>query len=130
MMERHSFWPIAQRVKERRSLKKDSVIKSNVTEGIPSLPTLEFMVTANHAESKVTACRAMRGTRSSGDDIGERDAILEVAVDNDDNYFSTNKCHSAADTNKSYVTEGVPPLPPFELKGFQHLYKSTKTMSS
>jgi hypothetical protein len=27
-------------------------------------------------------------------------------------------------------TRGIPSLPPVELKGFQHLYKSTKTTSS
>ena len=30
MMDRRSFWPIAQCVKERRSLKKDRVIDSDV----------------------------------------------------------------------------------------------------
>jgi len=100
-MERHSFWPIVQRVKERWSLKNDSVIHCNVTEGIPSFPPVESMVTAYHAESKVTDCHAMRGTRSSGDDIREGDAILAAAMDDED-----------------------------FLKGFQHLYKSTKTTSS
>jgi hypothetical protein len=57
-MDRRSFWPIAQRVKERRSLKKDRVIdsdvdddndkefmESDVTEGLPSLPPVHSVVT-------------------------------------------------------------------------------------
>jgi hypothetical protein len=68
-------------------LKKDSVINSNVIEGIPSLPPVESMVMAYHAESKVTACNAMCGTRSSGDNIREGDdAILEVGMDNNKDF--------------------------------------------
>ena len=86
-MERHSFWPIAQRVKERRSLKNDSVIDCNITEGIPSFPPVESMVTAYHAESKVTDCHAMRGTHSSGDYIREGDVILAAAMDDDEDLY-------------------------------------------
>jgi hypothetical protein len=69
------------------------IIDSNDTEGIPSLPPVESMVTAYHAESKVTACHAMRGTRSSGDDNREGDVILEVAVDDDkDLYVWVDQC--------------------------------------
>jgi hypothetical protein len=53
MMEGRSFWPIAQRVKQGRQLKKDSVNDSNVpdglrniTEGVPSLPPVESQDTA------------------------------------------------------------------------------------
>jgi hypothetical protein len=86
-------------------LKNDSVINSNVTEGIPSLPPVDSKVTAYHAESKVTAWNAMRATCSARNDIREGGAINEVA------------CHIGADSIKSYVTEGIPPLPPVELKG-------------
>jgi hypothetical protein len=48
-----------------------NIIDSNITEGIPSLPPVESMVTAYHAKSKVMACHTMHGTRSSGDDIRE-----------------------------------------------------------
>jgi hypothetical protein len=85
--QRASFMPIPHRVKEGWSLKNDSVIDSNVTEGIPSLPPVESMVTAYHAKSKVTACHAMHGTRSSGDDIREGDAILEVVMDDDEDLY-------------------------------------------
>jgi hypothetical protein len=34
MMEGRSFWPIAQRVKQGRELKKDSVNDSNVNDGL------------------------------------------------------------------------------------------------
>jgi hypothetical protein len=75
------------------------------------------------------ACHAMRGTRSAGNDNREGGAILEVAMDNNDNDFSK-ECHIGANIIKSYITEGIPSLPPAQLKGFQHLYKSTKTTSS
>jgi hypothetical protein len=124
------------RVKELQSLKNDSVIDSNITEGIPSLPPVESKVTAYHAETKVTACHIMCATRSTRNNIREGGIILEVAMDKDDDYFSK-ECHIGANIIERYVTEGIPPLPPgipplppVELKGFQHLYKSTKTTSS
>jgi hypothetical protein len=53
MMGGGSFWPITQRIKEGRSLKKDSVNDSNVpdglsnvTEGVLSLPPVESQDTA------------------------------------------------------------------------------------
>jgi hypothetical protein len=183
MMEGRSFWPIAQRVKEGRSLKNDSVDDSNVTKGVPSLPPVESkvmayqpksMVTDHYAmraprstrnnikdrgsvnsnvtegvlslppvESKVTAYQpkskvtdryAMRAPRSPRNNIKEGGIILEVPMDGEDNYYSK-ECHNGAKRIKSYVAEQIPPypppvaLPPVELKGFQHLYKSTKTMS-
>jgi hypothetical protein len=55
-----------------------NIIESNVTEGLTSLPPVESRVMAYHAESKVTACKAMRATRSARNDIREGRAILEV----------------------------------------------------
>jgi hypothetical protein len=57
-----------------------------------------------------------------------------LPMDNKDDYFSK-ECRNEANRIKSYITEWIPPyppvaLPPVELKGFQHLYKSTETMSS
>jgi hypothetical protein len=52
-----------------------------------------------------------------------------IPMDNEDDYFSK-ECHIGDNRVESYVTEQIPPLPPVELKGFQHLYKSTKTTSS
>ena len=101
-----------------RRKRGDIIDSSDVTEGIPSLSPVEFMETAYHADSKVTDCHAMRGTRSSGDDIREGDAILEVAMDDDEDWYAG--CR----------TRGIPSLPKVELKGFQHLFKSTKTTSS
>jgi hypothetical protein len=103
-------------------LNNNSVINSNITEGIPSLPPVESKVTAYQAESKVTACNARNDIREGG-------AILEVAMDNDDDYFAK-EYHFGANSIESYITEGIPPLTPVELKGFQHLCKSTKTTSS
>jgi hypothetical protein len=91
---------------------RGDIIDSNITEGIPSLPPVESMVMAYHAESKVTACHAMCGTRSSGDDIREGDAILEVAMD--DNKDFSAECHMWGDIIDSNVTEGIPSLPPVE----------------
>ena len=62
MMEGRSFWLIAQRVKQGRQLKKDSVNDSNVTDGLcnvtegvlPSLPPVESQDTAYEPKSKVT----------------------------------------------------------------------------
>jgi hypothetical protein len=93
-------------------LKNDSVIDSNVTEGIPSLPPVESMVMAYHAKSKVTACHAICGTCSSGEDIRKGEAILEVAMD-DDKDFSA-ECHMQGDIIESNITEGIPSLPPVE----------------
>jgi hypothetical protein len=88
MMEGHSFWPIAQRVKEGWSLKNDSIIDSNITEGIPSFPPVESKVMAYHPKSKVMACNAMRATRSAKNDIREGGAILEVAVDDNKKLYA------------------------------------------
>jgi hypothetical protein len=87
-------------------------IDGKITEGIPSLSPIEFMVTANHAESKVTACHAMRGTHSSGDNIREEDTMLEVAMDHDKDFSA--ECHMRGDIIDSNVTEGIPSLSPVE----------------
>jgi hypothetical protein len=171
MMEGRSFWLIAQRVKEGRSLKNDSVndsnvtegvpsndsvndsnvaegvpslppveskvtayqakskvtarnamraprsarnnikeggsVNGNVTEGIPSLHPVESKVTAYQAKSKVTACNAIHAPRSARNNIKEGDSILEVPMDDEDNYFSK-ECHIGANRIKSYVTEQLP----------------------
>jgi ferredoxin len=93
-------------------LKNDSIIDSNVTEGIPSLPPVESMVMAYHAKSKVTACHAMCGARSSGDNIREGDVILEVAVDNDKDLYA--ECHKRGNIIDSNITDGIPSLNPVE----------------
>jgi predicted small secreted protein len=74
------------------------MIHSNVTFGLQSLP---------HVDSKVTACHAMRGSGSAGNDIRDGGTILELAMDDDDHDLST-------------VQE---PLPPLEIKGFQHSHQ-------
>jgi hypothetical protein len=107
-----------------------NIINSDVTEGVPSLPPVESKVMAYHAKSKVTACNtSMRVTHSARNDTREGGAILEVTMDDEDDHFSK-ECHIGANSIKSYVTEGIPPLPLVELNVFQHLYKSTKTTSS
>jgi hypothetical protein len=93
-------------------LKNDSIIDSNVTEGIPSLPPVESIVTAYHAESKVTTCHAMRGTCSSGDDIREGDAILEVAMDDNEDLYA--ECRTQGNIIDSNITEGIPSFPPVD----------------
>jgi hypothetical protein len=72
----------------------------------------------------------MHGSGSAGNNIREGGAILEVAMDDDNNDNISKECRIGGNIIESYVTEGIPPLPPFELKGFQHLYKSPKTTSS
>jgi hypothetical protein len=54
------------------------IMDSNITEGLTSLHPVESKVTAYHAKSKVTACNAMRATRSARNDIREGGTILEV----------------------------------------------------
>jgi hypothetical protein len=81
-----------------------NIINSNVTEGIPSLPPVESKVTAYQAKSKVTACNAMRAPRSARNNITEGGSILEVAMDDKDDYFSK-ECHIGANRIESYVTE-------------------------
>jgi hypothetical protein len=51
-----------------------------------------------------------------------------ILMDNKDDYCSK-ECRIGDNRIKSYITEQILPLPPVELKGFQHLYKSTKTTS-
>jgi hypothetical protein len=68
----------------------------------------------------------MCATRRTRHNIREGGDILKVAMDDDNDYFSK-ESHIGADIIESYVTEGIPSLPPVESKGFQHLYKSTKT---
>jgi hypothetical protein len=147
MMEGRSFWPIAQRVQEGRSLKKDSVndsnvtkrvpslppveskvtayqpkskvtdryamhvprsarnkdggsVDSNITEEVPSFPPVESKVTAYHPKSKVTDCYAMRALRSARNNIKEGGIILEVPMDDEDDYFSK-ECHNGANRIES-----------------------------
>jgi hypothetical protein len=144
MMEAHSFWPVAQRVKQGRSLKKDRVNNSNVpdglsnvtegvlsllpvesqntayepkskvtnryatrapgrarnnikdggsvdsndTKGVPSLPPVESQDTANKPKSKVTNRYAMRAPGRARSNVKEGGIILEVPMDDEDNYFS------------------------------------------
>jgi hypothetical protein len=57
-----------------RSCSWGNIIESDITEGLPSPPPVE---------SKVMACHAMHGSGSTGNNIREGDAILEVAMDND-----------------------------------------------
>jgi hypothetical protein len=97
MIEGGSFWPIAQCVKQGRSLKKDRVNNSNVpdglsnvTEGVPSLPPVESQDTAYEPKSKVTDCYAMRAPGRTRSNVKE-----EGSVDSND-------------------TKGVPSLPPVE----------------
>jgi hypothetical protein len=76
------------------------IINSNVTEGLTSLPPVE---------SRVTACHAMRATRSAGSNIREGDPILEVAMDDDENNLSS-ECHMPGNSIESDVTEGLSSL--------------------
>ena len=143
MMEGRSFWPIVQWVKQGRQWNKDSVNDSNVndrlrnvTEGVlPSLPPVESQDTAYEPKSKVT--NRYTTTRAPGrarNNIKEGGSILEVPMDDEDDYFSEEGCYCEKRI-ESYVNERILPyptlaLPPVQIKGFQHLYKSTKTMSS
>jgi hypothetical protein len=107
-----------RRINVRRSCR--DIIKSDATEGLTSLPPIK---------SKVTACHAMHGSGSAGNDIREGSAILQVGMDDNNDNFSA-ECCIGGYIIESNVTEGIPPLPPVDLKGFQHLYTSTKIMSS
>jgi predicted small secreted protein len=86
---------------------RSNIVESNVTEGLPSLPPVE---------SKVMDCHAMRGSGSTGSDtIKEGGAILEVAMDDDDD-LST-EFHMQGNIIESDMTEGLKSLPsPVESK--------------
>jgi hypothetical protein len=103
MMERHSFWPITQRVKEGRSLKNESINNSNVTEGVPSLPLVESHDTAYQPKSKVTDRYAMHAPGSARNNITDGGSV---------------------DSN---VTEGVPSLPTVESQDMAYQPKSKVT---
>jgi hypothetical protein len=103
MLEGRSFWPIAQRVKEGRSSKNDSVNNSNITEGVLSLPPVESKVTAYQPKSKVTNRYAMRAPCSARNNIKEGGSI------------------------NSIVTERVSSLPPVESKVTAYQPKSKVT---
>jgi hypothetical protein len=68
-----------------------NIIESNVTEELPSLPPVE---------SQVTACHAMHGSGSTGNDIREGGAILEVQLD-DNNDNLSKKCRLASEAVKT-----------------------------
>jgi len=137
MMQGRTFWPIAQRVKQGRQLKNVSIndsnfndglrnvkdgesVDSNDTEGVPSLPLVDSQDTAYEPKSKVTDRYANRHAPGHArNNIKEGGIILEVTMDDDDDYFS--------ETGQQYPTLALPPV---QMKGFQHLYKSTKTTSS
>jgi hypothetical protein len=109
-------------------------VDSNVTEGVPSLPPVESQDTAYEPKSKVTNRYTMRAPGRARNNIKEGGIILEVPMDDEDDYFSE-ECHNWDNRIESYVAEQIPPhpplaLPPVQSKGFQHLYKSTKTTSS
>jgi hypothetical protein len=122
-------------------LKKDRVNNSNVpdglsnvTEEVPSLPPVESQDTAYKPKSKVTNCYTMHALSHTRSNVKEGGIILEVPMDDEDEYFS----EAGRNWDKrieSYVSERIPmypplALPPVQIKGFQHLYKSTKTTSS
>jgi hypothetical protein len=111
MMEGHSFWPIAQCLKEGRSLKKDSVNDSNITKGVLSLPPVESQDTAYQPKSKVTDRYAMRAPGSVRNNIKEGGIILEVPMDDKDGKFSK-ECRNWDNRIESYVAEQIPPYPP------------------
>ena len=123
-------------------MKKDSINDSNipnglcnVTEGVPSLPPVESQDTAYEPKSKVTDRYANRHVPGHArNNIKEGGSILEVTMDDEDNYCSE-EGHYCEKRIESYVNELIPPyttlaIPPVQIKGYQHLYKSTKTTSS
>jgi hypothetical protein len=118
----------------RNNIKEEGSVDSNVTGGVPSLPPVESQDTAYKPKSKVTNCYATRVPRRARNNVKEGGSILEVPMDDEDDYFSEEGryCEKRIE---SYVSEQIPPyptlaIPPVQIKGFQHLYKSTKTTSS
>jgi hypothetical protein len=91
----------------RNNIKEGGSINSNITEGVLSLPPVESKVTAYQPKSKVMDCYAMRAPCSARNNIKEGGIIVEVTMDNKDDYYSK-KCHIGANRIESYVTEGIP----------------------
>jgi hypothetical protein len=58
----------------------------------------------------------MRGTRSAGNIIRKGGAILEVAMDNNDDNFAKDCSIVGGNIIESNITEGLTPLPPVESK--------------
>ena len=119
----------------RNNIKEGGSVDSNDTEGVMSLPPVESQDTAYEPKSKVTDRYANRHAPGHGrNNIKEGGIILEVPMDDEDDFFSEEGryCEKRIE---SYVSEQIPQyptldLPPVQMKGFQHLYKSTKTTSS
>jgi hypothetical protein len=88
----------------RNNIKEGGSVNSNVTEGVPSLPPVESKVTAYQPKSKVTDPYAMRAPRSARNNIKEGGIILEVPMDDEDDYYSK-ECCIGANRIESYITE-------------------------
>jgi hypothetical protein len=72
----------------RNNIKDGGSVNSNVTEGVLSLPPVESKVTAYKPKSKVTDCYAMRAPCSARNNINDGGIILEVPMDDKDDYYS------------------------------------------
>jgi hypothetical protein len=73
----------------RNNIKDGGSVDSNVTEGVPSLPPVESQDTAYKPKSKVThRYYAMRAPGRARNNIKEGGIILEVPMDDEDDYFS------------------------------------------
>jgi hypothetical protein len=118
----------------RSNVKEGGSFDSNYSERVPSLPPVESKDTAYEPKSKVTDRYAMHAPGHTRSNAKEGGIILEVPMDDEDDYFSE-AGHNWDKRIESYVSERIPPyntlaLPPVQIKGFQHLYKSTKATSS
>jgi hypothetical protein len=74
-----------------------NIIKSNATEGLTSLPP--------PVESRVMACHAMCGSGSAENNIREGGAILEVAMDDDDDNFLRNAVLGATSSRPTLLKD-------------------------
>jgi hypothetical protein len=94
----------------RSNVKEGGSVDSNDTERVTSLPPVESKDTAYKPKSKVTNCYTMRAPGHTRSNVKEGGIILEVPMDDEDDYFSE-AGHNWDKRIESYISEQIPLYP-------------------